>query len=187
MGNSTGPTHNSTRPPRARLALRVGVTGHRPNKLQSAEGDLLGRRVRAVLEYLRETTFNLHGIQDSGYLSDPPVLRIISPLAEGADRLVAEVAIASDYGFELQCPLPFSRGAYESDFETAESRLQFRKLLGVANSILELDGSRETPERQNQSYEAVGRMVLSQSDVIIAIWDGEKSNLRGGTSQIIDE
>lgn len=178
--------HSSTRPPRARLALRVGVTGHRPNKLDSAERGPLATQVRAVLEDLRQTTFRVHGIRDSEYLSDPPVLRIISPLAEGADRLIAEVAI-TDLGFELQCLLPFSRDAYEEDFETDESRLQFRRLLRLATSILELDGSRETPESQNQAYQAVGRMVLSQSDVMIAIWDGKTSSLRGGTSQIVEE
>jgi hypothetical protein len=178
---------NPSSPPYARLALRIGVTGHRPNNLKSAKSGLLHRQIHAVLEYLRAATFQLHKKEHSGYRSDPPVLRVISPLAEGSDRLVAEVAKASAYEFELQCPLPFAIAEYESDFQADESRAEFRKLLSMATAVLELDGSHETTERRDQSYEAVGRMVLNQSDVVIAIWDGEKTDLRGGTSQIMDE
>lgn len=181
-------------PPRARLTLRVGVTGHRPNNLEGAQSARLRSQSQRALECLKEMTAKLHErhLQECKhkkekqvYRSDPPILRIISPLAEGSDHLVAEGALT--LGFELQCPLPFSRKEYEKDFKTERSRKDFDKLLHKANSILELDGSKETELRQSQSYEAVGRMVLNQSDVIIAIWNGEKAGRRGGTSQIADE
>ena len=69
------------------------------------------------------------------------MLRVISPLAEGADRLVAKEAIA--LGFELQCPLPFTREEYQRDFESAQSRQEFCALIALATAVLELDGSRE--------------------------------------------
>ena len=174
-------------PPRARLALRVGVTGHRLNKLQSADIKLLRAQIRTALQFLKTTTSRLHTEAAGDYSPEPPVLRVISPLAEGSDRFVAEEGLA--LGFELQCPLPFPREEYEKDFGTEESRAQFHKLLAQANAILELDGGRNTPDapaRENESYEAAGRIVLNQSDVLIAIWNGAPGT-KGGTSEIIAE
>ena len=174
-------------PPRARVALRVGVTGHRPNKLQSADEPLLRNQIRTALLSLKEITTGLHHSARALYLPEPPVLRVISPLAEGSDRFVADVGLA--LGFELQCPLPFPREEYEKDFESEDSRERFHELLGQATAVLELDGSRntiESPDLESRSYEAAGRVVLNQSDVMIAIWDGD-SGKKGGTAQMVTE
>src|SRR5688500_13263734 len=85
-------------PPRARVALRVGVTGHRPNKLQSADKQLLCSQIHTALLFLKEITIELHRGAGAFYLPAPPVLRIISALAEGSDRFVAEAGLA--LGFE---------------------------------------------------------------------------------------
>ena len=63
------------------------------------------------------------------------------------------------------------------------SRTRFRRLLGHATSTLELDGSRV---HGAEAYEAAGRMVLTQCDILIAIWDGEERHGRGGTAEIIE-
>jgi hypothetical protein len=124
---------------------------------------------------------------DSVYSNKASVLRLISPLAEGSDRLFVEAAAnCLSSRFDLQCPLPFAQEEYENDFDSEQSRTQFRKLLSTASAVLELDGSPKMEER-DQAYEAVGRMVLSHSDVVIAVWDGIESNQRGGTSQMIGE
>jgi hypothetical protein len=172
-------------PPRARVALRVGVTGHRPNKLQSANEQLLRSQIHTALLFLKEITTELHHLAGTLYLPDPPVLRVISPLAEGSDRFVAEAGL--DLGFELQCPLPFTREEYQKDFNSEDS--SFHQRLGHATAVLEMDGSRNTtdsPDLENESYEAVGRIVLNQSDVIIAIWDGDAGE-KGGTGQMVTE
>lgn len=174
-------------PPRAQLALRVGVTGHRPNKLQSADEQHIRSQIHTALLFLKETTIELHHSAGAFYLPDSPALRVISPLAEGSDRFVAEVGLA--LGFELQCPLPFPREEYEKDFKSEHSRAGFHGLLGQATAVLELDGSRntvESPDLEGGSYEAAGRIVLNQSDVMIAIWDGDPGE-KGGTGQIVAE
>src|SRR5205085_966471 len=91
------------------------------------------------------------------------------------------------FGFELQCSLPFDVESYQQDFGSEESCVEFRRLLALASAVLQLDGSRETPERQNQSYADAGRMVLGQCDALIAIWDGEPARGVGGTGQIVQE
>ncbi|HSC34621.1 MAG TPA: DUF4231 domain-containing protein [Thermodesulfobacteriota bacterium] len=173
-------------PPKARIAVRVGVTGHRLNGLDKADIAALRVRVNEVLEHVRDVAGEVKSSFESLYTDGgPPVLRIISPLADGADTLVAEEALAE--GFELQCALPFARQEYEKDFTDGESLGKYRTLLGAATSILELDGSRATTEAENESYQTVGRMVLAQSDVLIAIWDGEDAKGKGGTGQIVKE
>ncbi|MBI3797857.1 MAG: DUF4231 domain-containing protein [Deltaproteobacteria bacterium] len=171
-------------PPRPRLAVRVGVTGHRLNRLTQADEPLLRAKIREVLERVLQIAQDVLAA-DSPYAPGPPILRVISPLAEGADRIVAQEAVT--LGFELQCPLPFDRDEYEKDFSTRESRAEYRAMLKQAPAVFELDGSRETSKRENEAYEAVGRMVLRQCDVLIAIWDGETPAGQGGTGQIVEE
>jgi hypothetical protein len=172
-------------PPAAHLAIRIGVTGHRPNRLTQADAALLRTKIGEVLEIVCHTAHDILAASGSAFAPGPPILRVISSLAEGADRIVAQEAL--DRGFELQCPLPFDRDEYEKDFETPESRAAYRAMLAKASAVLELDGSRETTERENASYEAVGRMVLQHTDVLIAIWDGEEVAGKGGTGQIVQE
>jgi hypothetical protein len=171
-------------PPRPRLSLNVGVTGHLPGDLIYANLDTLRERIREVLEFQRKFASNLTGVEK--YYTNPgkPVLRVLSALAEGADRHVANQAL--DLGFELQCPLPFDRSEYAKDFESESSIVEFNKLLTHTHTtaVLELDGSRD---REAESYQAAGRMILSQSDVLLTVWNGEASNRKGGTSQIVSE
>jgi len=174
-----------TRPPKVRLAIRVGVTGHRPNRLGNADDSVLRERIRQVLQTVRDVGQQIAADGQAGYASGAPIFRVVSPLAEGADKMVAEEAIA--IGYELQCPLPFSYTDYEHDFATPESRQQFRGLLARATAVLELDGSRESEQSENRSYEAVGRTVLRQSDILIAVWDGTRLEGQGGTAQIVGE
>ncbi|HVY55803.1 MAG TPA: DUF4231 domain-containing protein [Thermodesulfobacteriota bacterium] len=173
-------------PPKSRLAVRVGVTGHRPSGLDKAETGALLTQIKAVLGHIRGVAEEVKSSFESLYSDGgQPLLRVISPLAEGADMIVAEEGLAE--GYELQCALPFARKEYEKDFTDADSVERFRTLLGKAASVLELDGSRATPDLENEAYQTAGRMVLAQSDVLIAIWDGEDEKGKGGTGQIVRE
>jgi hypothetical protein len=120
------------------------------------------------------------------------VLRAVSPLAEGSDRIFAELALGLDY--ELCSPLPFSQGEFEKDFvppdalETA-SLHHFRELLTEARShdhltLFELDGARD---HATDAYAAAGRVVLNQSDLLIAVWDGGAAAGPGGTVHTLYE
>src|SRR3954462_12504642 len=57
---------------------------------------------------------------------------LLSPLAEGADRLAAEVALAR--GITLRVPMPMVQSEYEKDFPERESLEEFRKLLNAAEA-----------------------------------------------------
>jgi len=174
------PQHESEHPPRARLVLRVGVTGHRPGGLAAAHPEELDQRIDSVLTCLEEAVEAVAG--ERLYSNEPPCLRIVSSLAEGADRIVAHRALGM--GFELQCPLPFHRDEYEKDFDNAESRREYRNLLHRATSVFELDGSHE---RGPEAYLAVGRLLTTHCDVLIAVWDGKPATGVGGTGQVVEE
>src|SRR5580692_1383102 len=174
-----------SQPPKPRLALRVGVTGHKPAALRVAQIDVLQEKIHEVLQILKQFALEHPRVSASYRERDEPILRLVSALAEGADRYAAHQAIA--LGYELQCPLPFARDEYLNDFETDASAQEFNRLLDDSEhttAILELDGSRD---RASESYLAAGRVILSQSDVLLAIWDGEDPRGEGGTAQIVAE
>lgn len=114
------------------------------------------------------------------YAATPPVLRCISGLAEGADRIFAEAALAEDW--VLVAALPFLRDEYENDFEQPASRETYRRLLTQSGSVIELDGRRG---RGGEPYDQLGRMLLEQSDMVAAIWDGMPPRGPGGTGDVV--
>jgi hypothetical protein len=173
------------RPPKPRLVLRVGVSGHLPNKFLPEAQDIVRRRLIDQFAELRTKVEALHKANTQFFDGTPPELRIVSALAEGADRIVAEAGLEN--GFGLDVVLPFPPDLYESDFETQESKDAFRKLLGRNRSALVLDGTKADEDRgpEKRAYEAGGLVVLRQCDVLISVWDGEEAAGRGGTGRIV--
>jgi hypothetical protein len=112
----------------------------------------------------------------------PPRLKLLTSVAEGADQWVASEAQL--LGYELQVVLPFERNEYEKDFTDPAVLVEHRRQRGLATAVFELDGCRA---RSGDSYLAAGRVVLNQSDLLIAIWDGKESQGTGGTEQIVHE
>jgi hypothetical protein len=166
--------------PRPRLAFRVGITGARV--LDAAALTAMREKLPEVLGNVRMVFHKLAsepGVAEL-YVSAPPLLRLISPLAEGADRLAAEAALA--LGYQLEAALPFAATEYEHDFLGTVP--EFRELLAAAEPhVLALDGARG--ETEDRSYEAIGRLVARNCDLLIAVWDGGKGRGRGGTAEIV--
>lgn len=167
--------------PRPPLAFRVGVTGALALDPEAVKS--IRPAVAQILNLISEELMRLAG-QRKAQLAYAPAaagaaaLRLVSPLAEGSDRLVAEEALTA--GYQLYAPLPFLRAEYEKDFpQTVEP---FRKLLARAET-LELDGDRDG--QRNESYQEVGRFVVRNCDLLIAIWDGQRERGPGGTAEVV--
>ena len=124
----------------------------------------------------------------------------MSALADGADTIAAKAALG--LGYALDAPLPFAVADYEKDFSadavdehTPAPLQEFRALVEKARSVLPLPGRRRTAVdtkeqgdlKENRAYEAVGLTVLSQADILLAVWDGERSRGRGGTAEMVAE
>jgi hypothetical protein len=150
-------------------SLVLGVTGHRIDLLPAEDIPQLRRTVRTVL------------ISFASSLTGP--LTLVSSLAEGADQLVAEEALA--VGYRLVSPLPFARDLYEQDFVREESVETFRRILHQASEIMELPGERVTPEADRAAYAKAGQRMLDRVDVLLAIWNGAAARGAGGTAEII--
>jgi hypothetical protein len=159
----------SQKPPRT---LRLGVTGHRLDKLDGAAIARLKPAVgQAVARVARVAGRSAASLQ------------VVSPLAEGADRLVASAAL--EQSAELVAALPFPRDAYRDDFADPASKAEFDALLSQAAAVVELPGERRDAAARAAAYAAVGRRVVDDSDMLIAIWNGDSPEGRGGTAEIV--
>jgi hypothetical protein len=158
------------------IPLVIGVTGHRDLRREDLPG--LERVVRRVLLRLGKQ-----------YPNTP--LLVLSPLAEGADRLVARVARKAEVA--LIVPLPMRSELYELDFADEASRAEFKDLLGYAESSFTLPPAgaisekelRSHSEVRDRQYEQVGAYIVRHSQILLALWDGKDSSLVGGTSRIV--
>lgn len=193
-------------PPRPRLALAVGIIGHRPNRLPSEQTklDAIAAEIATVLDAVARETAAAHSAYHEYFSGEPAIIAVISSLAEGADRMTAHAAIARSAAasrlqheaveIALDVPLPFAAEIYKDDFKTEAAKAEFDDLLKKARSVLVLPGGRGDPgvsERdralqENRSYEAAGLTLLNQSDIILAVWDGGPSAGRGGTPEMLD-
>jgi hypothetical protein len=153
----------ATQPLRPRV--QVGVTGHRI----LAETDRVLGGVRQAL-----------GTIQAAYGNRP--LTVLSALAEGADRLVAEAA-AQIPESELVAVFPRSREGYAEDFGTegAPSRLHFDALVDRAAEVLEL----QTLGNRDEDYQQAGYAIVDRCDVLLAVWDGLDAQGQGGTGDVV--
>ena len=156
--------------------LRIGITGH--IGLDPAKMEQLDRGVDEAIEHI-ERAF------PKRYLT------VFSPLAVGADRIVAR-KLLDRKGSRLIAVLPIPEADYLNDFgptdlhrddyEGAEARQEFRHWLShraIEKIVVPTSATRD------ESYEKVGFYIAEYSDVMIAIWDGLPSQGRGGTADIV--
>ncbi len=107
-------------------------------------------------------------------------LRILSALAEGADRLALGPALERP-GSKLVAVLPLEKYDYLSDFETSESKDEFLRLLSGADNVVELPPCAD----RDQAFATSGDYISEHADVLIAVWDGREGQGQGGTAGVV--
>lgn len=167
---------------RPRLHLTVGVTGHRNGRLDTSRQPEFEMQLRNLLQAVAAAAAATQQAHHPVFSAAAPCLRLLSALAEGADTLAARAALEA--GWRLDVCLPFAPALCEADFPQPASRTQFSALLAQATAVFALAGSRNATDA---AYEAAGRVMLEQSDIVFALWDGDSARGRGGTAQIIEE
>lgn len=158
-----------------RVPLVVGVTGHRD--LRPEDESCLRAEIESVF------------VEIEGHASGQPLV-LLSALAEGADCLVAEIAL--DRGARLQVPLPLPLREYEKDFHDRSARMRLGALLDRAEQVFEVsipgvgDAVSELPAARTTCYAASGAYIVRNSQVLIALWDGERVEAPGGTGEVVE-
>ena len=158
------------------IKFRVGVTGHR---------DVLPEDVDALRQSSREFLSSLK--------SDMPGTRIsvISGLAEGADRIFAEAALALNLPVEAVLPMPLKY--YKNDFDEASST-ELDRILGKEtvqcielplSKGLDADDSGWPPGARSSLYANLSDDLRRRSNLLVAFWDGNYKNLAGGTDDTL--
>jgi voltage-gated potassium channel Kch len=160
----------------------LGVTGHRLTGEQLAD--------KSLLQQLKTSLLNLKQKYANHQFT------ILSPVAEGADRLVARMAM-SVLDAALQVPLPLPYDLYIQDFSSKASQDEFKTLIGKAEFYYELPmrfgnirelavgRANSINESRNKQYALAGAYIAQRVDQLIAIYDGKPAAGTGGTGQIV--
>jgi hypothetical protein len=156
------------------IPFLVAVTGHRD--LRPQDQDLLRREVRAIFSGMRSR------------MPNTPLI-LLTGLAEGADQLVAEVALEQDVLLAAAIPMPVA--IYKEQMtEEAQKKLDGLLAVSALQIMIPLEGQTRQELRTSEAaraecYEALARFLSRYGQSLIALWDGENSQKRGGTSSIV--
>ena len=114
--SETTPRNPYDFPPKPRLTLRVGVTGHRPkpSKFPPASVQWVKKRLGEVFAGIDAALAVFSDKNRDFYSRDLPVVRLVSGMAEGVDQIA--VALKPDT-WALDAVLPFPRESYIADFQ----------------------------------------------------------------------
>jgi len=153
----------------------IGGIGHRDPSSQYREN--YKQEIAKYLEEIRSKT------------KQKPI--VITPIADGADRLLVEVAI--EMGIEYAVLLPMPVELYLMDFNEVSKEV-FENLIADATAIATVDLCNDNTiesisdygKPRDLQYREAGKVLAQQCDELIALWDGEVNNLLGGTADIID-
>ena len=134
-----------------------------------------------ILAQIQRDMSAIHSTYKDWFSQDaPPLIALVSPLAEGADRIAAHAALDRQIA-QLDVVLPFEKDCYEKTFENDASRRGVRRTArGRARNASssgrkgpaagKLDAARNST---TANLELCGLTVLAQCDILIAVWDGE--------------
>lgn len=178
------------------ITLRIGIAGHRA--LPEDQLERIRPQITECYAALHDAirSANETDVARHIYAShNGAVFRLISSLAEGADRLCIEANLVP-FEYELAAVLPFASEEYETDFlpensvvcaergSIAEYRALLEKLgYGSPGApIIELDGDRR---QSTNAYDTCSDLLVEHSDVLLAVYDGNHEEGHG-TSYAVD-
>ncbi|UJP02145.1 MAG: hypothetical protein LZF85_10200 [Nitrosomonas sp.] len=181
--------------PLAPMTLRIGVAGHRA--LPHDQLPRLREEVSAIYADIHRIMQQTAAAETAAVLYDKdtkPVIRIISSLAEGADRLCIDPDLIA-FEHELACILPFLKEEFERDFLPENSAIdnqqgtmaEFNAILertgyGQADAqVIELDGN---PDNRDEAYNHCSQLLAAHSDILIAVYDGDDSKNTGTAAAV---
>ena len=114
-------------------------------------------------------------------------LRVISALAEGADRLVADLALQS--GCDLIVPLPMPTADYEQDFPQTVGRISRPSGAGartqrVRAAVAACGPLAADSGAARRALSGGGHLHRRAESLLLALWDGVRNNAIAGTAEV---
>ncbi|WP_372604797.1 hypothetical protein [Actibacterium sp.] len=175
MQTKNAPPSRADGPSENELFFAVGITGHRD--LVPEECDQTETAVRKALLGLSMRFKNMP-------------IQVVTGLAEGADTLVAHIAL--DMGLAVHAVLPLPADIYANDFDGAALKT-FRTLLQdprvQVSEIPLADGvtaeSVSEPSVREGQYVRLMDYIQRRSNLLLALWDGDDKGLAGGTGDVV--
>ena len=147
------------------MNIIIGVTGHRNINTEAIP------KIQEMVSTYLDAIIDKHPRAN---------ITLLSPLAVGADQIVARIAL--EKGLKLHVPLPMPLSEYIQDFNEKE-REQLESMLFRASRVW-------VPSSKNlgrpESYLMAGSFIAQSSDYVLALWDGIRTNEQpGGTAHIV--
>jgi signal transduction histidine kinase len=158
------------------VPLRIAVAGHR--HLEPADVDALRQAVEDLCADLLKRLPGIHA-------------QLVTGMADGADRIAAEAALAA--GMSVHALLPMPLEMYLNDFDEA-SQAGLRALLAdprVSCSELELPQGLDLEAAsvpgwaRDVLYVELTERVRRTTSILIALWDGQDRGLPGGVGDTV--
>ena len=146
---------------------QIAITGHR----KLIDKNEVRKNISLSLMYFQEI-----------YKQD---LEAVSALAEGADTIFAQEA--QNAQIPTKFVLPFALDEYKKDF--SENGIEeLENLIEKNNNKFEVVGSlkNHTKTERNEAYLAVGKKIVDDADIVLAVWDGKPAKGTGGTGDIVE-
>jgi hypothetical protein len=159
--------------------LSIGLTGHRSIALSGSGAEVIAHGITTVFEALQRALSGAVAQEKPFFSAAAPTTRVVTMGAEGADFL--GIRAATKLGMEVCCIVPFELDEYCRDFSPS-CAAKLSATLSQAACLLELSGRRDEGAR---AYERANEVILSNIDVLVAIWDGSRARGRAGTGDAV--
>lgn len=167
QSGESGLTAGRPAEPKAETKLRLGVVGHRPNKLEGWSE--LAARLGKLLPELQAAAAAL------GH-----TMELWTSTAAGTDLLAVRAAASARIAIRLVVAERLSIARDEVAANGPPWPEQFDAAIHLAASIEEVEGAGD------RRYALVAGRILARSDLLLAVWDGTPGRGEGGTAQSIE-
>jgi hypothetical protein len=152
-----------------KIPITVGIVGHLDAIITDEHKKILDK------------LFNDISIQ---YPNSP--ITLFSQLAKGADTEVAkqfiEIKEKTNRDYNLIIPIPFNDTEYKKEFNETELK-NYTNLISKAERSFVLENNENLTKPD--LYRKGGQFVADSSIILIAIWDKNENNKKGGTAEIV--
>ena len=177
--------------------IYIGITGNR---------DISEEQIVFIKERIEEFLSNCQ--KDNEFVE----LIVLTPLADGVDRIIANVVLDNYSDIKILVPLAFNENLYKNTFgkglkinniSQAESIKEYENLLEKIkkhnkcdNIYINLKFDKENYLNQNieeqrkirnEQYAFLGEFLIEKSDILIAVYDKNREIIKGGTIEIVNK